>query len=289
MDNVIITVAVTGGQTTREQHPGLPVTPEEIARAALESYNEGAAVVHIHVRDPKTGGRSMELAHYREAFERVRAKCDMILNLSTGSGGQLDIGPDNMPRMENSVMASPEKRVEHILALKPELCSLDVGSSNAGFGVFVNAQGVVDKMAGLIKSVGVKPEVEIFDTGHIQIARRLIQLGLLEKNAHYQLCMGTRMGAPGTPKDAVHLAESLPPGSTWSIFGVGATQFPMVAQGVLLGGHVRVGFEDNVYMKKGVPAKNNAELVRHAARMIRDLNREVASVEEARKILNLKK
>ncbi len=289
MDKVIITVAVTGGQTTREQHPGLPVTPEEIAAAALECYNEGAAIVHIHVRDPKTGKRSMELDHYREAFERVRAKSDMIVNLSTGPGGQLAIGPDNMPRMELSVMASPEKRVEHILKLKPELCSLDIGSSNAGFGVFVNAQVVIDKMAETVKAAGVKPEVEIFDAGHIQIARRLIQLGLLEKNAHYQLCMGTRMGAPGTPRDAVYLSESLPAGSTWSIFGVGAAQFPMVAQGVLLGGHVRVGFEDNVYMKKGVLAKSNAELVSHAARIIRNLNKDVASVDEARKILSLGK
>ncbi len=289
MDKVIITVAVTGGQTTREQHPELPVTPEEIAASALECYNEGASIVHVHVRDPKTARRSMELEHYREVFERVRAQSDMIVNLSTGAGGQLTIGPDNQPRMESSLMASPEKRVEHIVALKPEMCSLDIGSSNAGFGVFVNAQTVIDKMAEMIKAVGVKPEVEIFDTGHIQIARRLIRLGLLDSNAHYQLCMGTRMGAPGTPKDAIHLAESLPPGSTWSMFGVGATQFPMAAQAVLLGGHVRVGFEDNVYLKKGVLAKSNAELVSHAARIIRSLNKDVASVEDAKKILSLKK
>jgi uncharacterized protein (DUF849 family) len=287
MDKVIMTVAVTGGQTTREQHPGLPITPEEIAQAAYECYNEGAAIVHIHVRDPKTGKRSMELAHYAETVERLKKKCNMIINLSTGPGGQLTVGPDNQPKMDQSIMATPEKRVEHILKLKPEMCSLDIGSSNAGFGVFVNAQIVIDKMAEMIKQSGVKPEIEIFDIGHIQIARRLIQLGLVEKNAHFQLCMGTKMGVPATPRDAGYLSESLPGGTTWSIFGVGAAHFPMAAMGVLLGGHVRVGLEDNVYMKKGQLAKNNAELIQHTAKIIRDLNKEPATVADARKILGL--
>lgn len=288
MDKVIITVAVTGSMPTREQHPLLPITPAEIAEAAYECFNEGAAIVHVHVRDPKTGKRSMALELYAEVVERLRAKCPMIINLSTGPGGQLTIGPDNQPIMESSHMASPEKRVEHVVKLKPEMCSLDVGSANAPFGIFVNAEPVIDKMAQLIKQAGVKPEIEIFDVGHIQIAKRLIRLGLVEKNAHFQLCMGTRMGVPATPKQAVHLAESLPPGVTWSIFGVGASQIPMVGMGVLLGGHVRVGFEDNLYIKKGVLAKSNAELVKRAAEIIRALNKEVASVEETREILSLK-
>ncbi len=288
MDKVIITVAVTGSMPTREQHPQLPITPAEIAEAAYECFNEGAAIVHVHVRDPKTGKRSMALEHYEEVVERLRAKCPMIINLSTGPGGQLTIGPDNQPIMESSYMASPEKRVEHVIKLKPEMCSLDVGSANAPFGVFVNAEPVIDKMAELIKQAGVKPEIEIFDVGHIQIANRLMRLGLVERNAHFQLCMGTKMGVPATPKQAIHLAESLPPGVTWSIFGVGASQFPMVGMGVLLGGHVRVGFEDNLYIKKGVLAKSNAELVKRAAEIIRVLNKEVASVAEAREILSLK-
>lgn len=289
MDKVIITVAVTGSMPTREQHPRLPITPAEIADAAYECFNEGAAIVHVHVRDPKTGKRSMALEHYTEVVERLRAKCPMIINLSTGPGGQLTIGPDNQPIMENSYMASPEKRVEHVVKLKPEMCSLDVGSANAPFGLFVNAEAVIDKMAELIKQAGVKPEIEIFDVGHIQIANRLIRLGLVEKNAHFQLCMGTRMGVPATPKQAIHLAESLPSGVTWSIFGVGASQIPMVGMGVLLGGHVRVGFEDNLYIKKGVLAKNNAELVKRAGEIIRNLNKGVASVEETREILSLKR
>lgn len=288
MDKVIITVAVTGSMPTREQHPLLPITPAEIADAAYECFNEGAAIVHVHVRDPKTGKRSMALELYAEVVERLRAKCPMIINLSTGPGGQLTIGPDNQPIMEKSYMASPEKRVEHVIKLKPEMCSLDVGSANAPFGIFVNAEPVIDKMAELIKQAGVKPEIEIFDVGHIQIANRLIKMGLVEKNAHFQLCMGTRMGVPATPKQAIHLAESLPLGVTWSIFGVGASQIPMVGMGVLLGGHVRVGFEDNLYIKKGVLAKSNAELVKRAAKIIKALNKEVASVEEAREILSLK-
>ncbi|MGQ9695901.1 MAG: 3-keto-5-aminohexanoate cleavage protein [Thermodesulfobacteriota bacterium] len=288
MDKVIITVAVTGSMPTRAQHPRLPITPAEIADAAYECFNEGAAIVHVHVRDPQTGKRSMALEHYAEVVERLRAKCPLIINLSTGPGGQLTIGPDNQPIMESSYMASPEKRVEHVMKLKPEMCSLDVGSANAPFGLFVNAEAVIDKMAELIKQAGVKPEIEIFDVGHIQIAKRLIRLGLVEKNAHFQLCMGTRMGVPATPKQAIHLAESLPPGVTWSIFGVGASQIPMVGMGVLLGGHVRVGFEDNLYIKKGVLAKSNAELVKRAVEIIRALNKEVASAEETREILSLK-
>lgn len=288
MDKVIITVAVTGSMPTRAQHPRLPITPAEIADAAYECFNEGATIVHVHVRDPQTGKRSMAIEHYAEVVDRLRAKCPLIINLSTGPGGQLTIGPDNQPIMESSYMASPEKRVEHVMKLKPEMCSLDVGSANAPFGLFVNAEAVIDKMAELIKQAGVKPEIEIFDVGHIQIAKRLIRLGLVEKNAHFQLCMGTRMGVPATPKQAIHLAESLPPGVTWSIFGVGASQIPMVGMGVLLGGHVRVGFEDNLYIKKGVLAKSNAELVKRAVEIIRALNKEVASVEETREILSLK-
>ena len=287
LDKIIVTVAVVGSRPSREQNPHLPMTPEEIADSAYEAFNEGASIVHVHVRDRKTQKRSMDLQLYTTVVERLRSKCDMIINLTTGVGGQLVIGSDNQPDTSRSLMASPEKRVEHVLKLKPDMCSLDIGSANSGIGVFVNAEVVIDRMAELIKSSGVKPEVEIFDVGHIQIAKRLIHLGLLEKNAHFQLCMGTRMGVPATSKDAVYLAESLPPGVTWSIFGVGASQFPMVAMGVLLRGHVRVGFEDNLYLNKGQLAKSNAELVRHAVGIIRSLNEDVASVEEARKILSL--
>jgi len=289
MDKVIITVATTGSRPMKEQNPNVPITPEEIANAAYECFNEGASIVHVHVRDPKTQKRSMAFEHYAEAVERLRAKGKMIINLTTGAGGQLQIGPDNQPRPESSYLVGPERRVEHVLKLKPEMCSLDVGSANQVGGVFLNVEVVIDKMAELIKGAGVKPEVEIFDVGHIQIANRLMSLGLIDKNDHFQLCMGTRMGVAATPKNAIHLVESLPTGVTWSIFGVGPAQFPMAAMGVLLNGHVRVGFEDNLYIKKGQLAKTNAELVKHAVGIIRSLNKEVASVEEARNILSLPK
>ena len=208
MNNVIITAAVVGSYPTREQNAYVPVTPEEIADSAYECYNEGASVVHVHVRDPKTAKRSMDTQLYARVVERLRSKCNMIINLTTGEGAQLAIGENNRPDMERSLMATPENRVEHVLLLKPEMCSLDIGSANSAYGVFTNTQSVIDRMALLIKNSGVKPEVEIFDAGHIQIANRLIQLGLLEKNAHFQLCMGTRMGVPATAKNAVFLAES---------------------------------------------------------------------------------
>jgi uncharacterized protein (DUF849 family) len=287
MNKVIITVAIVGSYPTREKNPHVPLTPEEIADAAYECYNEGASIVHVHVRDLKTGKRTMDTELYARVVERLHSHCNMIINLTTGEGAQLFIGPDNRPDMARSLVASPEKRVEHVLLLKPEMCSLDIGSANSSYGVFTNTESVIDRMAELIKKSGVKPEVEIFDVGHIQIANRLIKLGMLGKNAHFQLCMGTKMGVPATAKNAIFLAESLPPEATWSIFGVGAAQFPMVAMGVLLNGHVRVGFEDNLYLKKGQLAESNAELVKHAVGIVRSLNRDVACVEEARNILSL--
>lgn len=287
MDKVIITVAVTGSQPTREMNPNLPITPQEIADSAYECLNEGASIVHVHVRDPKTGVRSMAPELYQEVVERVRAKSRMIINLTTGPGGQLIVGPDNKPNPGASIIEPPETRVGHVLKLKPEMCSLDVGSANFGSMVFMNAQPVIDKMAGLIKSAGVKPEIEIFEVGQVRIVERLMKLGLVDKSAHFQLCMGTNGGIPATPKNATLMAESLPQGVTWSIFGVGRTQFPMVAMGVMLDGHVRVGMEDNLYMSKGVLAKSNAELVQRTVQIIRSLGKDVASVEEARKALSL--
>jgi len=193
----------------------------------VEAFNEGASIVHIHVRDPETGEASNEAHLFEEVVDRVRSKCDVILNLSTGGGGGLYIGPGG--ETVSDFIQSAERRVEHVLKLKPEMCSLDIGSMNFGEGLFVNAPAVVYKMAEYIKEAGVKPEVELFDIGHIEIAKRLLSLNLLETPPHYQLCMGTQGSLAATPKNAVHFIESLPPGGTWSIFGVARTQFPMVA------------------------------------------------------------
>lgn len=287
MDSVIITAAVTGSLPTRAMNPNLPVTPEEIADSALECLEEGASIVHVHVRDPITGVRSMAYELYAEVVERIRAKSRMIINLTTGPGGQMVVNADNKPDISGSILANPEARVAHVLKLRPEMCSLDVGSSNFGAWVFVNAQPVIDKMAELIKGAGVKPEIEIFDAGQITIADRLIRLGLIERNAHFQLCMGTAGGTPAELRNGVFLSESLPAGVTWSVFGAARWQFPMVAAGVLLGGHVRVGMEDNLYLSKGVLAKSNGQLVRRAVEIIRNLGKDVASVDEARRLLSL--
>lgn len=286
MEKVIITVAVIGSAPTREQSPYIPITPREIAESAVEAHKAGASIAHIHVRDPETGNASNDVAFFTEVVERIRDACDMILNLSTGHGGALYIGPDGKAILDG--IQSAERRVEHVLKLKPELCSLDIGTMNFGIGVFANTQPIVDKMAEMIKETGAKPEVELFDVGQIEIANRLMDLGLIEARPHFQLCMGTAGGCAATPKNAVHFAECLPPDCTWSIFGVAREQFPMAAMGALLGGHVRVGFEDNLYMEKGLKAKSNADLVNRAADIIRCLNKSVASVDEAREILGLK-
>jgi uncharacterized protein (DUF849 family) len=287
MDNVIITVAVVGSAPTREQSSYLPITPREIAEAVIEAHKAGAGIAHIHVRDPETGNASNDVACFTEVVERIRGECDIILNLSTGQGGGLYIGQDGIAIMDG--IQSAERRVEHVLKLKPELCSLDIGTMNFGIGVFANTQPIVDRMAELIKEAGVKPEVELFDVGHIEIANRLMEMGLIEARPHFQLCMGTAGGCAATPKNAIHFAECLPSDCTWSIFGVARYQFPMIAMGVLLDGHVRVGFEDNLYIEKGVKAKSNAELVSRSADIIMSLNKSVASADEARVILGLKK
>jgi len=289
MSKIIITIALIGSAPTREQNPHIPITPEEIADSAVDAYHAGAAVCHVHVRNPETHEGSNDPVLFERVVEHIRSRCDMVINLSTGHGGGMYIPPDGSIDPEFCNIQSPEQRVEHVLKLKPELCSLDIGTMNFGEGLFINAPGVVDKMAELIKGVGSKPEIELFDVGHIEIANRLMKQGLIEGTPHFQLCMGTMAGIAATPKNAVHFSECLPPDSTWSIFGVGRTQFPMVAMGAVLGGHIRIGFEDNLYLQKGVLAKSNAELTDRAAAIIHSLNLEVASADETRDILGLKK
>ncbi len=287
MEKIIITVAIIGAGPTRKQNPNIPITPQEIADSAIESFNAGASIAHIHVRDPETGTPSNDISLFTEVVERIRSKCNMILNLSTGSGGSLYISPEGEVVSDFCNIESPEARVAHVLKLKPELCSFDIGTMNFGPGIFANAQGIVDKMAELMKESSTKPEVELFDIGHIEIANRLIKMGLIDGTPHFQLCMGTPGSLAATPKNAIHFSENLPSDCTWSIFGVGKTQFPMVAMGALLGGHVRVGFEDNLYIQKGELAKSNAQLVDRTVAIIRDLNKNVASVDETREILGL--
>jgi uncharacterized protein (DUF849 family) len=286
MEKLIITAAMIGGITTREKNPHPPMTPREIAESAIECHKAGASVCHIHVRDPHTQASSMKFELYKEVFDRVRDKCDLIINLTTGAGGRLLYDPAS-GTWNTAELKSPEERVEHVLKLKPELCSLDVGTLNFGPRAFINLVSVVEKMAKMIKDAGVKPELEVFDLGHIRIAKHLIQQGLVEKPALFQLCLGIPWGTEATTENMIYMRNNLPEGCLWYAFGIGPTHFSMAATSIINGGHARVGFEDNLFIRKNVPAASNAEMVRKVAEIAALLDREVATPQEARKILKL--
>jgi uncharacterized protein (DUF849 family) len=287
MDKLIVTVAVTGSVTPTDKTPKIPVTPKEIADSAVECYREGASIAHIHVRDPLTKKPSMNLSLYAEVVDLIKNQCDMIINLTTGIGARIVMTEEEKEEAGEGLFTTPERRTDHIVQLKPEMCSLDVGTMNFGTWIFANPYPVVREMAAIVRDAGVKPELEVFDVGHVEIARRLIKEGLVQLPAHFQCCMGVSGGVPATPKNLLHMMETIPEGSTWSVLGVGAAQFPMASLAMVLGGHVRVGFEDNLYLSKGVLAENNAQFVRKVAEMARMLDRELASPDEVREILGL--
>ena len=265
------------------------MTPHEIADSAIEACRAGASVCHIHVRDPITHQPSMKFELYKEVFDRIRDKCDMIINLSTGSGGRLFYRPKaGGDSWDTSGLKSPEERVEHVVKLKPELCSLDIGSLNFGPHAFINLVSVVEKMAKMIKEVGTKPELEVFDLGHIRIGHHLIRQGLIEDPPLFQLCLGIPWGIEATTENMVYMRNNLPSGCLWYAFAIGPQHFPMAAASIMNGGHARVGFEDNLYIKKGVFAKTNAEMVKKAIEIANLFDREVATPKEARQILRLK-
>ena len=286
---VILSCAVTGNITTRAQHPGLPVTPTEIAASAIEAAEAGAAIAHIHVRDPDTAAPSMELALYAEVVTRVRAaRPDLIINLTTGPGGRYLPSDDDPARAApGTTLTTPDVRVAHVVALKPDICSLDLNTMYSGSSVVINTPRNVARMAELIGGAGVKPELEVFDSGDIHLARALIADGVIATPALFQIVLGVRYGAAATP-DAMRYMRSLLPGDAqWAAFGIGRWEFPMLAQAYLLGGHVRVGLEDNIYLEKGVLAPSNAALVDKAVRILRLLGGEVATPTQARDMLGL--
>ena len=287
MDKLIVTVAVTGSVTPTDKTPKIPVTPKEIADSAVECYREGASIAHIHVRDPLTKKPSMSLSLYAEVVDLIKNQCDMIINLTTGIGARIVMTEEEKEEAGEGLFTTPQRRTDHIVQLKPEMCSLDVGTMNFGTWIFANPYPVVREMAAIVRDAGVKPELEVFDVGHVEIARRLIKEGLVQLPAHFQCCMGVSGGVPATPKNLLHMMETIPEGSTWSVLGVGAVQFSMANLAMVLGGHVRVGFEDNLYLSKGVLAENNAQFVRKVAEMARMLDRELASPDEVREILGL--
>ncbi len=289
MSKTIITCAVTGNQTTREHHPGLPASPQEIADACLGAADAGAAIVHIHVRDPVTAAPSMEVALYRETVELIRARnSDVILNLTTGPGGRYHPSEDDpaVPGPRTNLLA-PEKRVEHVVALKPEICTLDFNTMTFGREVVINVPWSVRRMAGIIRDCGVKPELEVFDTGDIMLARDLLADGTLDSPALFTIVTGIKYGLPAQPDAMAAAARLLPPGMPWTGFGAGRMAFPMLAQAWLLGGHVRIGMEDTSYIAKGRLCRDNAELVERARDVLEKLGAEIASPGEARRMLGL--
>ncbi|MGU7842887.1 3-keto-5-aminohexanoate cleavage protein [Burkholderia sp. AW33-5] len=285
----IITCAVTGNITRPDQHPGLPVTPEQIANASLEAAQAGAAVVHIHVRDPATGRPSMDVDLYRDVMARIRAvDRELIINLTTGPGGRF-IPSDDDPKVAapGTTLLPPDKRVEHILALRPDICSLDLNTMNSGGEVVINTPKNVTRMAEIIRRAGVKPELEIFDSGDIHLARDLIASGVLDGPGLWTFVSGVKYGFAASPETLLYARGLLPPGAIWSAFGIGRFEFPIVAQAWLAGGHVRVGLEDNIYIEKGVLAESNAALVARAREIVTLLGGEIATSSDARECLGL--
>ncbi len=274
MEKLIITAAVIGSAPTRDMNPYIPYSPAEIADEALRCWRAGAAIVHVHVRNPETGQPAFEKEMFREVVERVRADSDMLVNLTT-SAFNLE-----GPRVG-------ERRLIP-LELKPDLCSLDVGSMNFRGRVFVNPPDWGEMAAKRMREAGVKPEMEVFDLGHTIQARHLFEKGLVNDPPYFQICLGVAWGADATIESLLTLKARLPNGSQWSVLGTGPSQLPLTTHALLLGGHVRVGFEDNLYLSRGVLAETNAQFVERAVSLARLLQREVATCEEARAILGIR-
>jgi uncharacterized protein (DUF849 family) len=291
---VIITCAVTGAGDTVGKHPAIPVAPEQIANAALEAADAGAAVVHCHVRNPKTGKGVRNVELYAEVVERIRAKNkSVIINLTAGMGGDVEVGAGETPRdfnEANTDLVGPVTRLAHVKELRPEICTLDCGTLNFGDGntIVVQTPAQLREQAKLIQSYGVKPEMEIFDSGNLWFAKQLVAEGLIDDPPLFQLCLGIPWGAPVNTQTMTYQVGELPKNAIWAAFGIGRNQFPMVAQAILLGGHVRVGLEDNLYLEKGVYASNGT-LTERAVKIIEILGAKVASPDEARDILKLNK
>jgi uncharacterized protein (DUF849 family) len=288
-DKVIITCAVTGNLTTPEQTPHLPITPVQIADACLGAADAGAAIVHIHVRDPKTGRPSMSLDYYSEVVGRIRVhNPELILNITTGPGGRFVPSPDE-PKIaaEGTTLMAPEKRVEHIAALRPDICTLDLNTMNSGKEVVINTPGSVRRMAKVISDAGVKPEIELFDSGDIALMNDLLKDGTLSGSVLCSFVMGVRYGFQPGPETVLYARDLLPRDAEFTAIGIGKAAFTAVAQSYLAGGHVRVGLEDSVYLSRGQLANSNAEMVTKARRIVEDLGGQIANLGEARQIVGL--
>jgi uncharacterized protein (DUF849 family) len=289
---VFITCAVTGVGATTSRSELVPVTPEQIAAAGIEAAEAGAAIVHIHVRNPDTGGPSRDPALYRQVVERIRASgTDVVLNLTAGMGGDLVLGGVESPlppSEEGTDMAGATERLAHVAELQPEICTLDCGTMNFAEGDYVmtNTPSMLRELARQIQALGVRPEIEVFDTGHLVFAKQLIAEGLVDEPAMLQLCLGIPYGAPDDPSTLLALVHALPPGCVFSAFSIGRMQLPYVALAPIVGGNVRVGLEDNIWLSRGVKATNGA-LVERAVAILEAINVRVLGPDEVRERLRL--
>ena len=291
---VFITAAVTGSGDTVGKSDKVPVTPREIAEAAIESAKAGAAIAHCHVRDPETGAPARKVEYYREVVERIReADTDVVINLTAGMGGDLTLGPVEQPLpplAEGTDMASATERMEHVATLLPEICTLDCGTLNFGHGDYVmtNTPSMLRAMAQQMTDLGVRPEIEAFDTGHLWFAKQLVEEGIIEDPVIVQLCMGIPWGAPNDMNTYMAMVNNVPDSWVWSAFSIGRMQMPYVAAAALAGGNIRVGLEDNLYLDRGVFA-TNAQLVERAADIATSMGAKIIGPDAVRERLKLVK
>ncbi len=288
---VIITCAITGAADTVAKNPHVPVTPEQVAHAAIEAAEAGAAIAHVHVRDPETGQGSRDPALFKEAVDRIRESgTDIVLNLTAGMGGDWVPDPDNPHNGgPGTDMIGPEERMRHVVECLPDICSIDCGSMNFDDTtyVYLSPPAYLRKMAQIAKDSGVKPELEVFEMGHVRFARKMVDEGLLAGDPMFQICLGLTWGAPSDTAAMKAMADMLPADAHWSAFGIGRMQMPMMAQSVILGGNVRVGLEDNIYLDRGVKA-TNGDLVKRAVEIIERLGSRVLTPQEARTKVGLR-
>lgn len=289
MREVILTCAVTGNITRPDQTPYLPVTPSQVVDACLQAAEAGAAIVHVHVRDPVTGAPSMEIDHYKLVVEQVRAaNPDLILNVTTGPGGRFRPSPAN-PRVAapGTTLLPPVDRVRHISALRPEIATLDLNTMNSGDDVVINTPATARVMGAAICAAGAIPEIELFDSGDIRLAIDLIAEGVLPSRSLFSIVLGIKYGFAADAATMLYARDRLPPDAIWTGFGVGRQAFPMVAQSFLLGGHVRIGMEDCIMLERGVLARDNAQLVCKTRRIVEDLGGGLMNAGDARQMLGL--
>lgn len=284
-----ITCAVTGGIDLGSKHPHLPVTPAEIADATVEAAEAGAAIVHIHVREPDSGKPSRRLELYREVVERIRERdVDVLINLTTGMGGDLYIGDDglNGPTRAGTDCVGPEERIEHVVELLPDICTLDCGTMNWPDSIYLAPVEYVRACAERLREIGVKPELEVFDLGHLVFVKDMIEEGIIADPPFIQVCLGIRYGASATTGAMKAFVDELPGDCVWSSFGISRMEMPMVAQAAILGGNVRVGLEDNLYLDRGVFA-TNGQLVERARELLERMGASVAGPDAVRERLGL--